>query len=116
MFTIYHNTRCSKSRQALALLEEHVKQSGEEFSVIEYLKTPITIDKIKSLIVQLECSAIDMMRKNETLFKQLNLSNASEDRLIKAMFDNPKLIERPIISNGCKAIIGRPPENINTLF
>jgi arsenate reductase len=116
MFTIYHNTRCSKSRQALALLEEHVKQSGEEFSVIEYLKTPITIDKIKSLIVQLECSAIDMMRTNETLFKQLNLSNASEDRLIKAMFNNPKLIERPIISNGCKAIIGRPPENINTLF
>jgi arsenate reductase len=116
MFTIYHNTRCSKSRQTLTLLEEHTKLSGQKISVVEYLKKPITIEKIKYLLSQLDCSAIGMMRTKEPLFKQLNLKSADEYTLIKAMFDNPKLIERPIVSNGYKAIIGRPPENINTLF
>jgi arsenate reductase len=116
MFTIYHNTRCSKSRQTLALLEDYTQSSGEDFTVIEYLKTPLTIQKIKQLLLQLDCKAIEMMRTKEVLFNQLNLKKANEETLIQAMLDNPKLIERPIVSNGISAIIGRPPENITMLF
>jgi arsenate reductase len=116
MFTIYHNTRCSKSRQTLGLLEDYSQSSGEEFTVVEYLKTPLTIEEIKQLLVQLDCKAIEMMRTKEALFNQLNLKRANEDTLLQAMVDNPKLIERPIVSNGISAIIGRPPENITILF
>jgi arsenate reductase len=116
MFTIYHNTRCSKSRQTLGLLEDYSQSSGEEFTVVEYLKTPLTIQEIKQLLVQLDCKAIEMMRTKEALFNQLNLKRANEDTLLQAMVDNPKLIERPIVSNGISAIIGRPPENITILF
>ena len=116
MFTIYHNTRCSKSRQTLRLLEDYSQSSGEEFTVVEYLKTPLTIKEINQLLVQLDCKAIEMMRTKEALFNQLNLKRANEDTLLQAMVDNPKLIERPIVSNGISAIIGRPPENITILF
>jgi arsenate reductase (glutaredoxin) len=116
MFTIYHNTRCSKSRQTLIILEQHAKELGLEVSIIEYLKTPINNNKIKRLLEQLGCSAIGMMRTNEKLFKQLNLTLASEGMLIQAMSDNPALIERPIVSDGKRAIIGRPPENVKSLF
>jgi arsenate reductase len=116
MFTIYHNTRCSKSRQTLGLLEDYSQSSGEEFTVVEYLKTPLTIEEIKQLLVQLDCKAVEMMRTKEALFNQLNLKRANEDTLLQAMVDNPKLIERPIVSNGISAIIGRPPENITILF
>jgi arsenate reductase len=116
MFTIYHNTRCSKSRQTLGLLEDYSQSSGEEFTVVEYLKTPLTIEEIKQLLVQLDCKAIEMMRTKEALFNQLNLKRANEDTLLQAMVDNPKLIERPIVSNGISAIIGRPPENITIFF
>jgi arsenate reductase len=116
MFTIYHNTRCSKSRQTLGLLEDYSQSSGEEFTVVEYLKTPLTIEEIKQLLVQLDCKAVEMMRTKEALFNQLNLKRANEDTLLQAMVDNPKLIERPIVSNSISAIIGRPPENITILF
>jgi|TARA_B100000767_G_C19708239_1_gene511549 arsenate reductase len=116
MFTIYHNTRCSKSRQTLGLLEDYTQSSKEDFTVIEYLKTPLTIQEIKQLLIQLNCKPIEMMRTKEALFNQLNLKKAEEDELLQAMVDNPKLIERPIVSNGISAIIGRPPENITMLF
>lgn len=116
MITIYHNTRCSKSRQTLALLEEQTQQHNQEFTIVEYLKNPLTNVEIESLLKQLNCSAIEMMRVKEAEFKEQNLKGASEETLINAMVNTPKLIERPIVSSGSTAIIGRPPENVLSLF
>jgi arsenate reductase len=116
MFTIYHNARCSKSRQTLALLEESAKAHNELFTIVEYLKTPLSREIITSLIAQLDCTAIDMMRVKETEFKEQNLKGATDEVLITAMVNTPKLIERPIVTNNERAIIGRPPENVLTFF
>ena len=116
MFTIYHNTRCSKSRQTLALLEEQAQKQSQNIKIVEYLKTPLNHDQIKQLLAQLNCSAVEMMRVKETEFTEQNLKCASEEQLIKAMVSTPKLMERPIVTDGEKAIIGRPPENVFTFF
>ena len=116
MFTIYHNARCSKSRLTLALLEEMADKYGNTVTIVEYLKTPLSREKITSLLVQLNCTAIDMMRIKEAEFKEQKLKGASEDELITAMVNTPKLIERPIVSDNKNAIIGRPPENVLSLF
>jgi len=116
MFTIYHNSRCSKSRQTLALLEENTQNSQQKITVVEYLKTPLSHDKIQQLLQQLDCSPLQMMRIKEPEFIEQNLKGANEDVLINAMVNTPKLIERPIVSNGSKAVIGRPPENILAFF
>ena len=116
MFTIYHNPRCSKSRQTLALLEEKTQKSQQEFTIVEYLKTPLNVEQIKQLLTQLNCSAIEMMRVKEAEFTEQNLKGASEADLINAMAQTAKLIERPIVTDGKKAIIGRPPENVLTFF
>ena len=112
MLTIYHNPRCSKSRQTLAIIEEN----NQEVTIVEYLKTPPTIEKIKQLLVLLNVNPRDMMRTKETVFKELNLASATDHELISAMISTPKLIERPIVSNGKRAIIGRPQENVLSLF
>ncbi len=108
--TIYHNPRCSKSRQTLALLEEH----KVEPLVIEYLKTPPSEAELDRILSLLHLEPLDLMRKGEELFKTLGLGDDSKSRaeLIKAMVDNPVLIERPIVVNGGKAAIGRPPEAV----
>jgi arsenate reductase len=116
MFTIYHNARCSKSRQTLALLEEQVKNTQQEINIVEYLKTPLQQSEIVSLLKQLNCSALEMMRTKEAEFSEQNLKGADEEQLILAMVNTAKLIERPIVSDGKKAIIGRPPENVLTFF
>lgn len=116
MFTIYHNPRCSKSRQTLALLEEQAQQTKQEVTIIEYLKTPFDVEQIKQLLGQLNCSALEMMRAKEAEFNEQNLKGASEEALINAMANTAKLIERPIVTDGNKAIIGRPPENVLTFF
>ena len=112
MLTIYHNPRCSKSRQTLALIQQN---STQEVIIIEYLKDPLTKTKIQQLLVQLNCAPIDIMRVKEAEFKEQNLKIAVNEHLITAMVNTPKLIERPIVSNGNKAIIGRPPENVLSL-
>jgi len=112
MLTIYHNPRCSKSRQTLTLIQQN---STQEITVIEYLKIPLNQVKIEQLLLQLNCTPIEMMRVKEAEFKEQNLSKATNEQLITAMVNTPKLIERPIVSNGNKAIIGRPPENALTL-
>lgn len=112
MLTIYHNPRCSKSRQTLALINDNTKQ---EIKVVEYLKQPLSEAEIKTLLSQLDCKVIDMMRVKEAEFKEQDLKTANDEQLIQAMVTTPKLIERPIVSNGTKAIIGRPPENALTL-
>lgn len=112
MLTIYHNPRCSKSRQTLALIEEN----NQEVSIVEYLKKPLDKSTIDSLLSRLKVSPIEMMRTKESEFKEQNLANATDNQLITAMVNTPKLIERPIVSSDKKAVIGRPPENVLTLF
>lgn len=116
MFTIYHNPRCSKSRQTLALLEVQANQTNQEVTIVEYLKTPLSVDEIKQLSLQLNCSALNMMRVKESEFAEQNLKGANDDALFNAMASTPKLMERPIVTNGNKAIMGRPPENVLSFF
>ena len=111
--TIWHNPRCSKSRTALALLEER----GVEPMQVKYLETPPTDSEIRHVLGLLGVSAIDLMRRGEATFKQLNLSSdTSDDELISAMVSHPILIERPVIISAAQAVIGRPPENALTLL
>ncbi len=114
MITLYHNPRCSKSRDALSLL----RAKGVEPEVILYLETPPSAKTLKALLAKLGMSARDLLRKGEDAYKELNLADEklSEAALIKAMVENPKLIERPIGVQGDKATIGRPPENILTIL
>ena len=106
----WHNPRCTKSRQALALL----KDKGVDPSVREYLKAPPSTAELQSVIAALNLSsARDLMRTREELYKELGLKDVSgEAALIQAMAENPKLIERPILINGARAAIGRPTEAI----
>lgn len=109
--TIYHNPRCSKSRETLALLQEQ----GIEPQIIQYLDTPPDAATLKTLLKELGfSSARQLMRHKEDIYKELNLADESltEDQLIDAMVNHPKLIERPIVVKGKKARIGRPPEQI----
>lgn len=113
MFKIYHNTRCSKSREACGILQE----KGVEFETIEYLKTPPTQTEIKGLLKMLGMKAQDIVRKGEPLYKEkFAHKKLSESEWIKALAENPILIERPIIIKGNKAIVGRPPEKVLELL
>ncbi|MCE9948960.1 arsenate reductase (glutaredoxin) [Hafnia paralvei] len=109
--TIYHNPRCSKSRETLTLLQEQ----GIEPQIIQYLDTSPDAATLKTLLKDLGfSSARQLMRHKEDIYKELNLADESltEDQLIDAMVNHPKLIERPIVVKGKKARIGRPPEQI----
>ena len=111
--TIWHNPRCSKSRTALALLEER----GVEPTQVKYLETPPTENEIRHVLSLLGVSAIDLMRRGEATLKELNLSSDTpEDELISAMTNHPILIERPVIISATQVVIGRPPENALTLL
>ncbi len=112
MLTIYHNPRCSKSRQTLDL----IKENNQEVTIVEYLKTPLSASDINKLLNALSFTPIEMMRIKESEFKEQNLKGADDKTLIDAMVNTPKLIERPIVVKGDVAIIGRPPENVLTLF
>ncbi len=110
---IWHNPRCSKSRHALALLEER----GIEKEVIKYLETPHNKEEIKALLKMLGISARALMRTKEEIYKELNLKDEmDEEKLILAMVEHPRLIERPIVIKDGKAAIGRPLENIEALL
>lgn len=114
-FTIYHNNRCSKSRQTLQLLEQHNKK----ISIVDYLKTPPNAQTLQKIIGLLGfSSARQLMRQGEAVYKQqkLDCSSLSEAQLISAMVQNPILIERPIVVAQDKAVLGRPPENILSLL
>lgn len=112
--TIYHNPRCSKSRQALQLLYD----KGIEPVVVEYLKNPPNEQQLKDILKKLQLSARELIRAKEDIYETLNLSseNITENELIQAMVENPKLIERPIVITGKKAVIGRPTEKINEIL
>jgi len=108
--TIYHNPRCSKSRQALTLLRDE----GVEPQIIEYLKTPPDTATLEHLLTMLGLEPRELMRKKEKEFKENDLGNPnlSRDALIAAMIAHPKLIERPIVVKDDKAALGRPPESV----
>ena len=110
---IYHNPRCSKSRQGLAIVEA----SNLNFEIIKYLETPVSEKEITEIIKLLGISPIDLVRKNEVIWKDnYKGKNLSDSEVITAMIENPKLIERPIVINNGKAVIGRPPEIIKTIL
>lgn len=108
--TIYHNPRCSKSRQTLELIE----QQGYAPQIVEYLKSPPDRATLVQILDLLGLEPRDLMRKKEPEYKENNLDDQSlgRDELIDAMLEHPKLIERPIVVRDGKAIIGRPPENV----
>lgn len=113
MIKIYHNPRCSKSRQGLELLQN----SGSEFQIVEYLKEIPTIEELTNIINLLNIKPIDLIRKNEVIWKEnYKGKELSDKEIITAMIENPKLIERPIVINNNKAVIGRPLENIKQIL
>ena len=111
---LYHNPRCSKSRAALKLLED----SNQDFSIFLYLNENLNYVDITSLLDRLGISARELLRKSEDDYRSNNLKNAELENteLIKFMIQFPKIIERPILDNGIKAVIGRPPEKILELL
>jgi arsenate reductase len=112
-YTIYHNPRCSKSRETLALLE----QAGATPHIIEYLKTPPTAAELKAVIAKLGIEPEQLVRKGEDLYKtQYAGKKLTAAQWIDAMVEHPVLIERPIVIKGAQAILGRPPENVKKLL
>lgn len=113
MIKIYHNPRCRKSREGLAILED----SGKDYEVIEYLKNVPSEKEISDLIGLLKITPIDLVRKNEAIWKeQFKGKSLSDKEIIAAMATYPKLIERPIVINGKLAVIGRPTEIISSIL
>ena len=111
---IYHNPRCSKSRQTLEIVRKHLETNGLEPRVIEYLKTPPTHQQLDSILRGLEMQPRDLIRTGESEYLENGLDDESlsRDQLIAAMIVNPKLIERPIVIAGNQIVIGRPPEAV----
>jgi len=112
--TIWHNPRCSKSRQTLQLIVD----SGAEPTIIEYLKTPPSKAELTEALQKLGLEPRDLMRKKEAPYKELSLGDEglTQEELLAAMIENPVLIERPIVFRGKRAVIGRPPENVLDLL
>jgi arsenate reductase len=110
---VYHNAKCSKSRQACSILSE----KGIRSEIIEYLKTPPSQKEIKVLLKMLGMNAEELVRKGESLFKEKFAGkHLTETQWIKILSENPILMERPIIVNGKSAVIGRPPERVLELI
>jgi arsenate reductase len=106
---VYHNARCSKSREALALLTE----KGIETEVVEYLKTPLTKKVLKNLLMKLNLKPIDIIRTNEDIFKKkFKGKNFKDEEWIQILIENQTLLQRPIVVDEYKAVIARPPESV----
>ena len=113
MLTIYHNPRCAKSRQGVAFLEEN----KQDFETVLYLKDNLNKEELTTLIEQLGVVPEALVRKTEKIWKEtFKGKELSDQEIIDAMVAHPKLIERPIVSNGTKAVIGRPTESIQTVL
>jgi len=111
--TVYHNPRCRKSREAIQYLEE----KGQDFDIIEYLKTPLTEKELTALLKKLKMRPEELLRKNESVFKeQYKGKSLMDTEWIKAMITYPKLMERPIVVRNKKAVVARPVEQIDALF
>lgn len=111
--SVYHNPRCTKSRNSLSYLDER----GVSYDVKLYFEDPLTHEELKMLISKLGISATDLLRKNEAIYKEeFKGKELTEDQWIEAMISHPKLMERPIIVKGNKAVIARPTEKIDELI
>lgn len=113
MYTIYHNPRCKKSRAGL----QYVQERTSEIEVVEYLKEPINIDILKRLLMKLNQTPHNMIRTQEAIYKSdFKGRNFNDDEWVKIMVENPKIIKRPIVVKGNKAVWGDPAENLSVLF
>lgn len=113
MITIYHNPRCKKSREGLAILEA----SGNEFEIVKYLEEVPSKEEISSILNKLNISPMDLVRTQEKIWKEnFKGKSLSDAEVLDAILEYPKLIERPIVINGDKAVIGRPPEDIKRIL
>lgn len=113
MIRIYHNSRCSKSREGLKIVQD----SGKEYQVRDYLKYPLSEKELEEILHKLDIKPIELVRKNESLWKEKFRSKVLSDNEIKRiLLENPKLIERPIVESENGAVIGRPPHNIKNLL
>lgn len=113
MITIYHNPRCSKSREGLTYLED----KGVQYKITKYLDEPLTKEELTDILRKLNFKPIDLVRTKEEIWKELTKDkNLDDNEIIEAMIKHPRLIERPIIINGDKAVIARPAENIDTII
>lgn len=113
MLKIYHNPRCAKSREGLAILEE----SGKEYEVVRYLEDPPSYIQLSAIIGKLGIAAIDLVRKNEKIWKENHKGKEMDNKaIVQAMVNNPILIERPIVIHNNEAVLGRPPERIKSLL
>ena len=113
MICIYHNPRCKKSREGLSILED----SGQGFEIINYLDNVPSQEDLKIILKKLGIEPINLVRKQEKIWKEkFKIKELTDLKVIKAVYDFPILIERPIVINGDKAIIGRPPENIKRIL
>ncbi|MFK7049421.1 MULTISPECIES: arsenate reductase (glutaredoxin) [Flavobacterium] len=113
MITIYHNSRCSKSREGVCFLENQ----NEDFKVVNYLENTPTTEELKDLLKKLNIPAIDLVRKKESIWiENFKSKELNEEEVIQAMILHPKLIERPIVVKGDKAVIARPTERINEIL
>ncbi len=112
MITVWHNPRCSKSREGIKYLDE----KGIEYEIRKYLDNPPSIDEIKSVLQKMNLKARDIVRTKESVYKELNLKESDEESLIEAMSRYPKLIERPIVINGDKAVVARPQTKIDEIL
>lgn len=113
MLRIYHNTRCKKSREGLQILED----SGKDFEIREYLKEPLSEKELQSLLKKLKMKPEDLVRKNEKVWKEeFKGKELTDSQITKAMVENPKLIERPIVETANEAVVGRPPSDIQKLL
>ncbi len=113
MLKIYHNPRCRKSREGLAILEA----SGKDFEIVKYLDDPLSVNDLTEIIKLLGIAPSTLVRKNEKIWKEeFKGKELSDKDIIQAMVDHPKLIERPIVVHNTKAVIGRPPETISSIL
>jgi arsenate reductase len=113
MLKIYHNPACKKSRAGLQFL----KDSGIEFTVVEYLKNPLTEAALEKLLVKLNCRPADLLRKQEAYYRQHLKGKAFEDHeLVKILIGNPKLMQRPVVESTYRAVVGDPVGNIGLLL
>ncbi len=113
MIKIYHNPRCSKSREGLCTLQD----LNQKVEIINYIENPLTFDELKRLIALLKIKPIELVRTKESIWKeQFKDKNLTDEEIIEAMVTHPKLIERPIVVNGNKAVIARPIEKIDEII
>lgn len=113
MIKIYHNPRCAKSRETLQILNE----CGKEFEVVEYLKTPPSGEQLREITSLLKKKPVEIIRKNEKMFKESYADkDLSDEEWLTVLSSNPILIERPIVTDGKKAVIGRPPDNVREIL